>query len=107
MRRRGGNAVVPGDDVPDNRPDQRAKNDVVIDNGRINGPFADGFGDRQLEQKIGQKIEGCRPDHRLMRFENPGRNDGGNRVGRIVKTVHEIEQQGDDDQGNDDPEADL
>ena len=51
-------SVIPGDDVPDDRPDQRAENDVVIDNGWINGALADGGRHLQLEQEIGKKIEG-------------------------------------------------
>ena len=42
----------------------------------------------------------------MLRFEHARRNDGGNRIGRVVEAVHEIEQQRHDDQGDEDPVAD-
>ena len=107
VRRGRRNSVIPGDDVPDDRPDQRAENDVVIDNGWINGALANSGRHLQLEQEIGKKIEGSSPNHGLLGFENPRRNDGGDRVGCVVKAVHEIEQQGDKNQGADHPDTDL
>jgi len=70
MRGRGRNAVVPGDDVPDDGPDQGAENDVVIDDGRVDSPLTDGRGNLELKQEVGQKIERCCPDNRLVRLEH-------------------------------------
>ena len=78
MRRGRRNAVVPGNNIPDNGPDQSAEDNVVINNGGVDGAFADGQGHLERKQEIGDEIECRRPDHRLMRLENACRNDGSN-----------------------------
>ena len=42
VRRRRRDAVIPGNDIPDDGPDQRAENYIVIDDRWIDGAFADG-----------------------------------------------------------------
>eukprot|EP00825_Cyclidium_porcatum_P040509 TRINITY_DN5135_c0_g1_i20.p5 TRINITY_DN5135_c0_g1~~TRINITY_DN5135_c0_g1_i20.p5 ORF type:complete len:245 (-),score=24.37 TRINITY_DN5135_c0_g1_i20:2477-3211(-) len=72
VRGRRRNAVVPGNDVPDNGADQRTEDDVMIDDRGIDGAFADSQGHLEREQEIGKKIECRGPDNGLMRLENPG-----------------------------------
>jgi len=107
MGRAGGNAVVPGDDVPGNGADQRTEHDVVVDDGRIDGALADGRRHLELEDENRDDVEEGRPRHRLVRLEHAGGDDGGDRVGGIVEAVHEIEHQCQTDQQHHDPQADF
>ena len=49
--------------------------------------------DDTLGDEKGHKIEESRPYHRLKRCKHFGRHNGGNRIGRIMKTVDIIEYQ--------------
>jgi hypothetical protein len=42
-------------------------------------------------------------NHGLLRLQHPGGHDGGDRVGRVVEAVHEVEQQRDEHQRRDHP----
>ena len=53
------------------------------------------------------EIEKGRPHHGLVRFEYAGRHHGGDRVRRIMKAVHEIENQRNRNQQHDDAQADA
>ncbi|MPN55101.1 hypothetical protein SDC9_202780 [bioreactor metagenome] len=107
MRRRRGNAVVPGDDVPGDGPDQSAKHDMRVNDARLNNPLAHGCRHTEVEDENRHNVEERGKCHGLSRFENPRGNHGGNRIGSVVKAVHEIEQQGEHHQQNHNPEGCL
>ena len=56
------NAVVPGDQVPGDRADQRAEDHVVIDDGRIDDALADRRGDADAEDEERDEVEERRPE---------------------------------------------
>ena len=59
---------------------------------------------RGAEDEEGEEVERGRPHHGRERRQHPGRDDGRDRVGGVVETVDEVEQQGDRD---DEPEQDV
>ena len=61
---------------------------------------ADGVGDMQAEHQEGDEVEERRPQHRILRPQHAGRDDGRDRVGRVVQAVEEVEQQRDGDQAD-------
>ena len=68
-------------------------------------PRADRLGDMQAEEQEGDEIEERRPGDRVLRPQHAGRDDGGDRVGRVVQAVEEIEGQRDGDQPDQDGKA--
>jgi hypothetical protein len=69
---------------------------------RVDDPGADRIGDVQAEHREGDEIEKSRPEHRILRPQHPGRDDGRDRVRSIVQAVQEVEQQRDRDQDGQD-----
>ena len=57
--------------------------------------------------KIATTLKNAANDDRLLRLQHAGRDDGGDRVRRVVKAVHEVERERQRDQQRDDPERDL
>ncbi len=102
MRRGGGDAVVPGNDIPGQGPNQAAKDDVMIHEGGIYDALANGGRHLELKDPEGDKVEGRGEEHRLLGGQGTGSHDGGNGVCPIVETIHEVEGQGhrdEEDQG--------
>ena len=60
-------AVVPGDQVPDDGADQPGEDDREGDDGEVDHARADGLGDRRAEDEGGDEIEERGPDHGLAR----------------------------------------
>jgi hypothetical protein len=56
---------------------------------------ADHFGDGGAEQERGHKIKERGPQHGQLGRQDARRDDGGDAVGGVVKSVQEIEDQGD------------
>jgi len=73
---------------------QRAENDVVIDDGRIDDAFTYGGGDREAEHEERDEVEERRPGDRPVRAHGAGGDDGGDRVGCVVKAVEKVERRG-------------
>ena len=65
----------------------------MVDHRRIDDTLADGGGDFQLEDEDRDEVEEGGPHHGVMGFEHAGRDDGGDRVRRVVETVHEVEHE--------------
>jgi hypothetical protein len=61
MRRTRRNAVVPGDQVPDDRADQRAEDHVVVDGTGIDDALADRRRHLEVEDEDRDEIERTRP----------------------------------------------
>jgi hypothetical protein len=57
--------------------------------------------DSRSEYQKGNKIENGSPDDGLPRVQDPGGDDGGDGVGRIMHAVGEVESQGDEDDEDD------
>ena len=93
-----GNSERPGDQVPDDGADQRCEDHGRIDDARLDDAGADGIGDVQPEHQEGDEIEEGRPQHRILRPQHAGRHDGRDRIGGVVQSVEEVEQQRDRDQ---------
>ena len=68
-------------------------------------PAADRLGHGRAEDQEGDEIEEGGPDDGPLGAEDPGRDDRGHGVGRVVHAVGEIESQGDGDDEDDEPEA--
>ena len=56
----------------------------------------------QAEHQEGDEIEERRPEHRILRPQHAGRDDGRDRIGGVVQSVEEVEQQRDGDQSDQD-----
>ena len=91
-------AQPPGDQVPGDRPHQRAEDDLRVDDAGVDDALAHRFGHMQAEEEEGDEVEEGGPGDRILRFQHAGRHDGRDRVGGVVQAVQEIEQQGDTDQ---------
>ena len=59
------NAVPPGDEVPDDRADQRAEDHVLVDDARLHDALADRRRDAQVEDEDRDDVEEGREHHRL------------------------------------------
>jgi hypothetical protein len=95
MRARRRDAEPIGDDLPGDRADQRAEDDTRAHHIGLDDTTADGFGDMQPEHQEGDEIEERRPGHRIVRAQNTGGHDGGDRVRRVIHAVEEVERQRD------------
>jgi hypothetical protein len=51
----------------------------------------------EAEHQEGDEVEERRPQDRVLRPQHPRRHDGRNRIGGVVQSVQEIEQQRDCD----------
>ncbi|MNC57627.1 hypothetical protein D3C75_1073050 [compost metagenome] len=96
------NTEVPGNQVPGNRRYQRCGNDLhaVIDVKRVGNAAAYIFGDT-IKQNRADKVEDSRHQNGRSRRKGFGGNSSSDRVGRIMKTVDEVEQQGQGNNNND------
>ena len=92
VRRRRRQAVVPGDHVPGDGADQRAEDQVVVDERRVDDALADRGRDLEVEQHDRDEVEEGRPHHGLIRLQHAGRDDGRDRVRGVVEAVHEVER---------------
>ena len=93
-----GQPVVPGHQVPDDgarqpREDHRERDDAQVDHAR-----ADRLSDGRAESERRDEVEERRPDDRLPGRQHPGRDDRGDRVGRVVEAVDVVEDQRDRDE---------
>ena len=107
VRRARRDAVPPGDEVPGDRADQRAEDDVVVDDAGLDDALADRRRDAQVEDEDRDDVEEGGEDDRLLRLQHAGRDDGGDRVRGVVEAVHEVERDRQHDQQRDDAERDL
>jgi hypothetical protein len=79
----------------------------VIDDRGIDDPGADGLGDVQAEHAEGDEVEESGPEHRILRPEHAGRDDGRDRVGGVMQAVQEVERERDGDEADQDGKAEL
>lgn len=96
-----GQTEEPGNKVPDDGGAESGKDQEVVDNIWINDAGADGLGYGDADKENCGKIKEGRPDNGIFGREHPCGNHGGDGVGGVVKTVDEIENQGDYDKKND------
>jgi hypothetical protein len=97
VRAAGRYSQSPGDQVPDYSADQRGEDHLAIDNAGLDDAGADRASDVKAEHHEGDEIEECRPQNGVLRPQHPGGHDRGDRVGGVVQSVEEIEQQRDCD----------
>ena len=97
VRRTGGQAEPPSDQVPYDRAHQAGHNHIGRDQIQVNEALAHRLGDRRAEKERRKKIEERGPQHRLKRREYPRGHDRGDGIRRIVKPVDVIEHQRDRD----------
>ena len=102
MGRAGRQAPIPSNQVPYAGGDQRGGDKGVIDDQGVNDSFSHHAGHVQRKDQKGDEIEESRPNHRAVRAQHSRRDDGGHRVGGVVKTVEKVKGQS---QGNQDPDA--
>ena len=107
VRRAAGNAVVPGDDVPGDGTYEGAKHHVRIHHARLHDALAHRSRHAEVEHKNRDEVEECREQHCLRRLEHTSGDHRGNRVGRIVEPVHEVEQERQRDEQNHNPQGCL
>jgi hypothetical protein len=106
VRRGGRQAQPPGEEVPGDGPDQPGEDHGLRDHVGIDG-LADGVGHVRLEDQEGDEVERGRPDNRHPWGQDPGRDDGGDRVGGVVEAVGEVEHQRQQDDGDDRDEGQV
>ena len=98
VRGTGRQAVIPGDQVPDDRAREAGKDDREGHHVEIDQPLAHRLGDRGAEREGGDEIEERRPDDRLARSEDARRDDRRDRIRGVVEPVDVVEGQRDEDQ---------
>ena len=64
-------------------------------------PLPDCFGHMGSHDESRREIEKSRPNNGLAGGQNPGGNDRGDGIGRVMESVQEIETQGYDNDEND------
>ena len=78
---------IPGNNIPSASPYEGAKNHGLVNNMDINDALANGVGHMQAEEKKRTEIKKGRINHRYTRGQDPGGNNGGNGIGRIMKAI--------------------
>jgi hypothetical protein len=101
VRGAGGQPVVPGDEIPDDRAGEAREDHREGDDGEVDHAAADGLRDGGAEEEGRHEVEERRPGHGPAGREHPRRDHGGDRVGGVVEAVDEVEDQRDADQGDD------
>ena len=105
MGRAAGDAPTPSHHIPDDGTDQRTKDHMQINHARVYHALAYGRRHAVGEDEKGNAVKEGRKSHGMKRFEHACGNHGGDRVGGIMKTIHEVKHQGQHDQHEDDPQA--
>jgi hypothetical protein len=93
VRGRGRDAVVPGDDVPDDRAHEGAKHHILVNDMRVDGTRTHRLGHVDADGEDGDEVEQRGHGNRGLGFQHPGRHHRRNRVGGVVEAVHEVEDQ--------------
>ena len=93
VRRTGGQAEPPGDQIPGDGARQSGHNHVGGHQAYIHEAPAHRPGNRRAEHESRGKIEERGPQHGLKRCEHPRSHNRGDGIRRIVKTVDVIEHQ--------------
>ena len=79
-------------------PIERAEDDVLVHHAGLDDALAHRGRHAEVEDEDRHHVEEGGEGHRLAGLEHAGGNDRGDRVGRVVEAVHEVEGQGQDDQ---------
>ena len=101
VRARGRQAEPPGAEVPDDRRDQQREHHRVAGAGAdLQDEFDrqqrnDAEGHRAGRGQDAEQVEAARPDHRDLRLQRVGVDDGRHRVGGVVEAVDEFEAERD------------
>jgi thiamine kinase-like enzyme len=74
-------------------PIKSPENHVVINEARVDRTLADGRRHLELEDPQRGKVEERGEQHRLLGCQRTGRHNRRDRVGAIMKPVHEVERQ--------------
>ena len=93
MRGAGGQCHEPGDDVPDDGPDEASADDVDVDGLGVDELVGDGLSDACSEEEGGDEVEEGSPENGLKGRQDAGGDDGGNGVRSVVKAVEEVEDE--------------
>ena len=99
MRRARREAQVERDEVPADGADETGEDHAHREHagGRVDHVVGDRRGHLGAEHGEGDEVEEGRPDDGVLRPEHPGGDDGGDRVGRVVEAVREVESERQDD----------
>jgi hypothetical protein len=81
-------------------PHQRTEDHSPIDDLRRDDPGADSLGHMQPEKQKGDEIEERRPGDRDIGREYARRDHRRDRIGGVMQTVEEIEDEGDHDEAD-------
>src|SRR3954451_6126910 len=65
----------------------------------------DGLGDMRAENQEGDEIEEGGPEYGMLRAHHAGRDDGGDRVRRVMQAVEKVEGEGHHDEPDQDREC--
>ncbi len=93
-----GNPKPLRDNLPDDRPRQRTEDHARVDNIGLNNAATDGFGDMQAKKQESDEVEKRCPGHRILRAQHAGRDDGRDRICRIIHPIEEVERKRDNNQ---------
>ena len=101
VRRARREAVVPRDQVPDDRAHQAGEDHREADDRDVDQARPDGLGDGRAEGERRDEVEEGGPDDGLARRQHARRHDGRDRVRGVVKAVDVVEDERDDDERDD------
>ena len=93
VRAAGGNSEQPGHDIPDDGAAQRGEDDARRHDVGLDDALADDRRDVEPEDEEGDEIEERSPEHRQEGTKHARRNDGGDRVRRVMQPIEEVEQE--------------
>ena len=79
----------------------------MVDDRGIDDALADRGGDLEVEDEDRDEVEERREGDRVVRLHHAGGDDGGDRVGRVVQPVHEIEREREHHEEDQRPERDV
>src|ERR1700682_1286738 len=100
MRARRRYAKSPSQQIPTYRAHQCAEDYTIVDDIGPDYPRSDGLGDIQAKEQKGDEVEEGGPKHRILRTQDPGRDNRCDGVRRIVQAIEKIERQSDGNQPN-------
>ena len=101
VRRTGRQPPIPCDQVPADRADEGGQDHPRIHDVRAHDAPAHRGRHVHAEAEGGDEVEDGGPHHGLERRQDPRRHHGGDRVGRVVEAVDEVEEEGDGDDEDD------
>src|SRR5579883_410148 len=97
-------SVPPGEQVPEDRANERSEHDIRCDDLDIHHAGAYGFRDGGAREEDCGEVEESGHRDSLVGIQDASANDGGNAVGGVVEAVDEIKDESREDDDYDEGE---